>query len=121
MDESIFTFRVVAAIILVIMMVTPTTSQLTAQEGGSGCEIASNMLSIYFRAFSYVSNQVNASNLSTELNISIPSVPNIPNLSINKSLTVGELLDLSYSLAVQANASLAEGNCSGVSLSLIHI
>ena len=106
--------RKVSLIFLIILLISPVSQIIAEEEEGKLCEIAGSLLSIYFRAYDYVSSRVESSNLSLDANLSVPSMPNL-GINLSKTMSIGDLLNLSYSLALQANSSIGEGNCSQAS------
>ncbi|HIE24228.1 MAG TPA: hypothetical protein EYP68_08390 [Candidatus Korarchaeota archaeon] len=104
-----------------VLLLSPAI-QLRAEGGESSkCEIAGSLFSIYLRAYSFVLDKVESSNLSLEHNISVSGISGVYhslNLSDGMTMSIENLLNLSYSLAMQANLSLGNGNCSQASFML---
>jgi len=67
-----------------------------------------------FRAYDFVLSKVESSNLSLEENISVPGIHGLE-MNLSKTMSIGDVLNLSYSLALKASSSLGEANCSQIS------
>ncbi len=106
--------RKLPLIFIMILLLAPVLQIAADGEVKNPCETAGSLLSIYFRAYDYVSSKVESSNLSLEENLSIPNMSSL-DINLSRTVSIGELLNLSYSLALQANSSLGEGNCSQAS------
>ncbi|HDD69116.1 MAG TPA: hypothetical protein ENG61_02015, partial [Candidatus Korarchaeota archaeon] len=77
-------------------------------------EVSQQLLSIYLRAYSFVLSRIESSNISLQTNLSVPHLCCL-DVNLSKTMTIGELLNLSYSIALQGNLSIGEGNYSEAS------
>ncbi|RLG53812.1 MAG: hypothetical protein DRO00_02870, partial [Thermoproteota archaeon] len=104
------TKRTAYALVLIIFL-APTSALIAEGEPNNKAEVSQELLSIYFRAFSFVLNRIEDYNMTLETNLSIPSICCL-DIELNETMSLGELLNISYSLALEANMLVSEGNSS---------
>ncbi len=102
--------------ILVLILCFSPVSHLVAEENiNNQSEVSQQLLSIYFRAYSFVLGKIEVSNISLETNLSISGVCCL-DINLSREMSIKELLNLSYSLAIEANMLVDEGNYSDACL-----
>ncbi len=103
--------KTAAYAIFLIIVLAPTSALIAEAEQNNKAEVSQELLSIYFRAFSFVLNRIEDFNMTLDTNLSIPRVCCL-DIELNETMSLGELLNISYSLALEANMLVSEGNYS---------